>query len=106
MTSGHPGADIEALVSPAVPGVGREHVREHVTVRRRRARTGHERSRASGRWVAASRSRRRAVRTFALCTGVLLLMAIGLYFGLAHQQNAAPAEGAVRVRAVGAISAT
>ena len=107
MTHGHPSADIDVMVSPVVPAIGREQVR----VRRRRARAGRHGSRgsasgsATGRWVAASRARRRAVRTFALCTGVLLLMAIGLYFGLARQENARPAEGAVRVRALGVVGA-
>ena len=101
MTNGHPSADIEAMVSPIVPEIGREQLR----VRRRRARAGHHGSRgsASARWVAASRSRRRAVRTFVLCASVLLLMAVGLYFGLAHQENAAPVEGAVRVGALGTV---
>lgn len=101
MTNGHPSVDIEAMVSPAVPEIGREQVR----VRRRRARAGHHGSRdgASGRWVAASRARRRAMRTFVLCASVLLLMAVGLYFGLAHQESAAPAEGAVHVGALGTV---
>jgi hypothetical protein len=98
MTHGHPSADMEAVVPPAVPGLGRE----RVTVRHRRARQG--RSPSRGQWVTPSRSRRRAVRTFALCTGVLLLMAIGLYFGLARQENAAPpAHEAIRVGAVGGV---
>ena len=42
----------------------------------------------------ASRSRRERVRTLAVCAGALLLMALGLYFGLAHQENAAPVESA------------
>jgi hypothetical protein len=64
---------------------------EPVSVRRRRARRGHQSGRRTGRWVV--RSRNRWVRTVALCTGVLLLMAIGLYFGLAHQESA-PSDGA------------
>jgi hypothetical protein len=63
-----------------------------VSVRRRRARQEHR----SGRWVV--RSRRRWVRTFALCAGVLLLMALGLYFGLSRQE-AAPGDGAMRATA-------
>ncbi|HEX3902812.1 MAG TPA: hypothetical protein VH853_08165 [Polyangia bacterium] len=51
----------------------------------------------------ATRSRRRVVQTFALCAGVLLLMAVGLYFGLAHQENAAPAEGAARGGTLGVV---
>jgi transcriptional regulator GlxA family with amidase domain len=42
----------------------------------------------------ANRSRREKLRTVAVCAGALLLMALGLYFGLAHQESAAPVEGA------------
>ncbi len=42
----------------------------------------------------ASRSRREKVRTVAVCTGALLLMALGLYFGLARQDAPPPVEGA------------
>jgi hypothetical protein len=96
MTTGRPSADIEVGVPRAMPDVRRE----RVSVHRRRTRQGHHRS-SSSAWVAASRSRRRAVRTFALSAGVLLLMAIGLYFGLARQENAAPAEGAARTGILG-----
>lgn len=76
------------LASPAMaPAV--QH--ERVSVRRRRSRGAHPSGRRTGRWVA--RSRNRWVRTLALCTGVLLLMALGLYFGLAHQETA-PSDGA------------
>lgn len=97
MTDGHSSADIKEAVLPAAS----EPRRERVRVRHRRARQG--RSSSHGRWVTPSRSRRRAVRTFALCTGVLLLMAIGLYFGLARRENATPSEAAIRVGAVGAV---
>jgi hypothetical protein len=71
--------------------------RARISVRRRRARPGRSKN-----WV-ATRSRRRTARAFALCAGVLLLMAIGLYFGLAHQETAAPVEGAAPAGAVGAV---
>jgi hypothetical protein len=96
MTDGRPSANTEVMVSRAVAEVSRD----RGTVRRRRARQGHQRS--TGRWVAASRSRRRAVRAFALSAGVLLLMAIGLYFGLERQEHAPPAEGAARSSVLGA----
>lgn len=98
MTDGHSSADIKVVV----PVAASEPRRERVRVRHRRARQA--RSPSRGRWVTPSRSRRRAVRTFAVCTGVLLLMAIGLYFSLAHRENATPSEGAIRVGAVGAVS--
>ncbi len=95
MTNGRPSADIEVMVQRAVPEVHRE----RVTVRRRRSRQGRER--ASEKWAAASRSRRRTVRAFALSAGVLLLMAIGLYFTLSRQ-NTGPLEGARRTGVLGA----
>jgi hypothetical protein len=64
---------------------------ERVSVRRRRTRRGHREQRSGRRVV---RTRAHWVRTLALCTGVLLLMALGLYFGLARQESTAPAEGA------------
>jgi hypothetical protein len=99
MTNGQSsvGSDGGELISPLAP----ELHRERVSVRRRRARSaGSDRRQKSPSWVAA-RSRRRMARSFALCAGVLLLMAIGLYFGLAHQDNAAPVEGAAPFGAVG-----
>jgi hypothetical protein len=101
MTNGQSsvGSDGRDVVSPLEP----ELHRERVTVRRRRARSARSPqsdSRQSAKWV-ATRSRRRTARAFALCAGVLLLMAIGLYFGLSHQESAAPVEGAVRASAAG-----
>lgn len=61
--------------------------RERVVVRRRRA---HSRHRTRGRWT-AQKSRRKIIRAVVVCTGVLLLMAVGLYLGLARQ-DMAPAE--------------
>jgi hypothetical protein len=70
--------------------------RRQVTVRRRRARKGVRHN----RWVAA-RSRTRVFRTAAVCTGVLLLMALGLYFGLSRQESAGSGEGATQGGVVG-----
>ena len=64
--------------------------RERVTSRRRRARKDRRR-RAD--WV-VNRSRRQKARTLAVCAGALLLMALGLYFGLAHQESSGPVESA------------
>lgn len=67
--------------------------RERVTVRRRRSRSrGHHHHRVS--WTARA-NRRRAIRVFVLCVGVLVLMGLGLYFGLARQ-NSAPAESSLK----------
>jgi len=106
MTNGQSsvGSDDGDPISPLAP----ELRRERVSVRRRRARSAQSaRSARSDRgqsatWV-ATRSRRRTARAFALSAGVLLLMAIGLYFGLAHQDNAAPVEGAAPAGAVGIV---
>jgi hypothetical protein len=71
--------------------------RRQVTVRRRRPRKG---ARRDDRWIVA-RSRTRIFRTAAVCTGVLLLMALSLYFGLSRQEAAPGGEGATRGGVVG-----
>jgi hypothetical protein len=76
--------DIPDVVS--VPGVP---IRERVVVRKRRSRKPHN----SRRWSARA-SRRRAVRNFLVCAAVLLMMAVGVYLGLARQ-DVAPVEGFV-----------
>ena len=77
-------ADIPDVVS--VPGAP---IRERVVVRKRRGRKPHR----SRQWSARS-SRRRAVRNVLVCAGVLLLMAVGVYMGLARQ-DVAPVEGSL-----------
>jgi hypothetical protein len=76
--------DIPDVVS--VPGLP---IRERVVVRKRRPRKPH----TSRRWSARA-SRRRLVRNFIVCTAVLLVMAVGVYLGLARQ-DVAPVEGSV-----------
>ena len=63
--------------------------RERITVRRRRPRTNPD----PRQWVAA-RSRQRRARMVALSTGFLLLMALGLYYGLSRQEGGASPQGA------------
>lgn len=77
--------DIPDVVS--VPGA---QIRERVVVVRKRRSRKAQRSRE---WSGRS-ARRRAVRNFLLCTAVLMLMAVGVYLGLARQ-DIAPAEGSV-----------
>ena len=77
-------ADIPDVVS--VPGAP---IRERVVVRKRRSRKAHHRR----EWSARS-SRQRMIRNFVLCTTVLLLMAVGVYLGLARQ-DVAPVEGSL-----------
>jgi hypothetical protein len=67
-----------------------EHRGARVSVRRRRSSS--RRRYSAAEWSIRS-SRRRTARTVFVCTGVLLLMAMGLYFGLSHQESS-PAEGA------------
>ena len=63
-----------------------EKTREQVVVRRRRS------SRHRPRRWAARMSLRRSLRAAAVSAGVLLLMAVGLYLGLARQE-ASPGGG-------------
>ena len=79
--SGPVGSSQEAPISVSEPRRARV-----VVVRRRRA---HSRP-GPAQW-AARRSRRRIIRVVVLCAGVLLLMAIGLCFGLARG-DMAPAQ--------------
>jgi hypothetical protein len=91
-TDGQTNGGSDEVFAAAVPPASQ---RERITVRRRRARQGH---RPGPKWGAV-RSRRHLVRTFALCAGALLVMAIGLYFGLSRQEGAGP--GAARGVPVG-----
>jgi hypothetical protein len=78
----------QAASGTAIPEEIPERYRERVVVRRRRP----GKRRQVRRWSAVT-ARKRVLRTFAVCTGVLLLMALGLYYGLARQETA-PADGA------------
>ena len=86
MIQGAPDVDSPPDVSIAV----REIRRARVVVRRRRGRSRHR----PGQWTARA-SRRRAVRAVVVCAGVLVLMALGLYFGLSRQ-DMTPAESSMR----------
>ena len=86
MTEGAPDVESPQDVSTVVPEIRRERV-----VRRRRR----THSRTPRRWTAQA-SRRRALRAAFVCAGVLVLMAVGLYFGLSRQEAPAPAEGWLR----------
>jgi hypothetical protein len=77
-------AEIPDVIS--VPGVP---IRERVVVRKRRSRRTHR----SRQWSARA-SRKRAIRTFVICAAVLLLMAAGVYLGLARQ-DVSPVEGSL-----------
>jgi hypothetical protein len=61
--------------------------RERVVVRRRRARGRHHKR---GVWTARA-SRRKAIRAVVVCASVLVLMALGIYYGLSKQEIS-PAE--------------
>lgn len=88
MTPGAPDVDSPQDVSIPVP----ELRRERVAMRRRRA---HSRHRPGGQWAART-SRRRVLRAVAVCAGILVLMAVGLYFGLERL----PADSSRRIPAI------
>lgn len=92
MTPGAPDVESPRDVPAAVPAIRRE----RTVVRRRRARSRRHHQHRS--WTARA-SRRKIIRAFVVCTGVLVLMALGLYFGLSRQE-VAPAEGSLQRRAV------
>ena len=92
MTPGVPDVESPQDVSTTVPAVHRE----RVVVRRRRGRS--RRHHEHRNWTARA-SRRKMIRAFVVCTGVLVLMALGLYFGLSRQELA-PAEGSLKKTAV------
>jgi hypothetical protein len=48
----------------------------------------------NARW-AGNRSRREKVRTLRLCAGALLVLTLGLYFGLARQDSSGAGESAL-----------
>jgi hypothetical protein len=91
MTPGAPDVDSPHDVSISVP----ELRRERVVVRRRRAHSRHRR----GRDWAARTSRRKVLRAFAVCAGILVLMAVGLYLGL-ERHELSPAENSRRIPAI------
>ena len=84
MTPGAPDVDSPRDVSSAAPPMRRE----RVVVRRRRPHSRHR----IPQWTVRM-SHRRMLRAFVVCTGVLVLMAVGLYCGLARQDN--PPAGAL-----------
>jgi len=87
MTEGAPDVESPRDVSRAVPEIQRG----RLVVRRRRARDPHRRQQVA--WSARA-SRRRIMRAFAVCAGVLVLMTLGIYFGLSHEE-VAPGQGSM-----------
>jgi hypothetical protein len=59
----------------------------------------------TAKWV-GNRSRRKKIHTLAVCVGTLLLMAIGLYFGLSRQEATGPVESVAPMAAVVIVSAS
>jgi hypothetical protein len=92
MTPGAP--DVASPKEVSIPV--RELRRERVVVQRRRA---HRRHRPGGHWAART-SRHKLFRAFAVCAGILVLMAVGLYFGL-ERREAPPAASSRTTPAVG-----
>lgn len=81
MTERQASAPTPIVDDPSEPGLHRP----GYVGRRRHTR----RVRQRAEWV-AGRSRKRMLRTAVLCTGVLLLMAVGLYLGLSRQDTQLP----------------
>ena len=73
-------------------------LRERVTARRRARGEPVE----AAKWM-VTQSRRQKVRTVAVCAGTLLLMALGLYLGLAHQESTGSLESAAPIGAAGIV---
>ena len=90
MTNGQSsvGSDSDRSGSGTLTPFELEKLRERVVARRRLEQL--ENAKRIG-----NRSRRQKVRMVAVCVGTLLLMAVGLYFGLARQEASPPVEGAV-----------
>ena len=84
MAHGAPEVDSPQDVPILVPEIRRE----RVVVRRRRARGRHH-DHKRGVWTARA-SRRKAIRAVVVCASVLVLMALGLYYGLSRQESAPP----------------
>ena len=55
--------------------------------------------RKTAKWV-GNRSRREKIRVLGVCVGTFLLMAAGLYFGLAHDEATSPAGSAESIGAL------
>ena len=55
--------------------------------------------RQTAKWF-GNRSRREKMRTVAVCVGTLLLMALGIYFGLSGQDATGSGQGATPTRPV------
>lgn len=91
MAHGAPEVDSPQDDSMLVPEIRRE----RVVVRRRRP---HSRHRKHGAWTARA-SRRKAMRALVVCVSVLVLMALGLYYGLSKQEPM-PGESSVHPRVI------
>jgi hypothetical protein len=94
MTEGAPDVESPRDVSRVVP-----EIRERVVMRRRRSRQPRRRLQVT--WSVRA-SRRKIVRAFVVCTGVLVLMALSIYFGLSRQM--APGEGSMHRPALAPIA--
>ena len=95
MTNGYSSVDRESDRSgdATVPPFTLEVLRERAVARRRLD----QRQNAKR---ANERLRRQKMRTAAICVGALLLMALGIYFGVAHEEAARPVESAASMGAV------
>ena len=86
MTDGQSNVETDRSGDKTVSPYTLEELRLRAVARRRLE------QRQTAKWF-GNRARREKMRTVAVCLGTLLLMALGLYFGLSRQE-ASPVEGA------------
>ena len=96
MTNGQSSVDTDRSGDKTVSAYTLEDLRVRAVARRRIE------QRQTAKWV-GNRPRREKLRTLAVCVGTLFLMAVGLYFGLSHQDATSPSGSAQPVGAVGIV---
>src|SRR3954467_10986916 len=96
MTDGQSSVDTDRSGNNAVSTYTLEELRVRAVARRRIE------QRQTAKWI-GNRPRRQKLRTVGVCVGTLFLMALGLYFGLSHQEAASPSGSAEPIGAVGIV---
>ena len=96
MTNGQSSVDTDRNGNKAVSSLTLADLRARAVARRRIDQL------QTAKWI-GNRSRRERMRTLTVCVGTLLLMALGLYFGLSRQDAPAPAESAAPIGPVGIV---
>ena len=96
MTNGQSSVDTDRSGNKTVSPFTLEELRARAVARRRIE------QQQTAKWV-GNRSRREKMRTLSVCVGTLLLMALGLYFGLSHQEARSPDGSAEPIGAAGIV---